>query len=86
MAYTSSDLGVQSQSIAGRRKWFYNSIDGSTLTSASSYVSDAYAKGMVAGDEFIQYNSSTPKTVSHLVQTVRTSSSADLSPGLIVSS
>ena len=86
MAYTSSDLQVISQSIAGKKKWVYASIDSSTLVSASSYVSDAYSKGLVAGDEISQYNSSTPKTVNYLVQTVRTSSSADLSAGLITSS
>lgn len=86
MTYTSSDLQLTNQSIAGKKKWNYASIDASSLVSASSYVSDAFSKGLTAGDEISQYNSSTPKTMNYLVQTVRASSSADLSPGLITSS
>lgn len=86
MAYTSSDLFLEPQSITGRKKWSYASTDGSTLVSASSYITDAYSKGLSAGDVINQYNSSTPKLVTYLVTTVRTSSSADLSAGLITSS
>lgn len=86
MAYTSSDLFLTPQSIAGRKKWHYNSIDSSTLVNASSYISDAYSKGLTAGDEITQYNSSTPKAIVYLTQTVRTSSSADLSAGIMFSS
>lgn len=86
MAYTSSDLFLLPQSIAGLKKWHYNSIDATSLVSASSYITDAYNKGLTAGDQIIQYNSSTPKLVSYLVATVRASSSADCSTGLTVSS
>lgn len=86
MAYTSTDLQLTNQSIAGKKKWNYSTLDATTLVSASSYVSDAYSKGLSAGDEIAYYNSSTPKSMNFLVQTVRTSSSADLSPGLITSS
>lgn len=86
MAYTSSDLQLAPQSIAGKKKWYYSSIDATSLVSASSYISDAYSKGLTAGDEITQYNSSTPKLTNYLVVTVRTSSSADCSTGLTLSS
>lgn len=86
MAYSSSDLFMLPQSVAGLKKWHYNSVDATSLVSASSYITDAYNKGMSAGDQIIQYNSSTPKLTSYLVATVRTSSSADTSTGLTVSS
>ena len=86
MAYTSTDLFMLPQSIAGNKKWHYNSIDATSLITASSYISDAYSKGLGAGDVIEAYNSSTPKLTNFLVTTVRTSSSADLSTGLITSS
>lgn len=89
MAYTSSDLQLGNQTIAGKKKWNYTSLDATSLVSASSYISDAFSKGLSAGDEITAYNSSTPKTTNYLVQTVRSSiatGSADLSPGLITSS
>lgn len=89
MAYTSSDLQLHGQSIAGKKKWVYASVDATSLVSASSYISDGFSKGLSAGDEISVYNSSTPKSTNYLVQTVRSSiatGSADLSPGLITSS
>lgn len=86
MAYTSSELQLSPQSICGKKKWYYASLDGSSLVSASSYITDAYSKGLSAGDEITQYNSSTPKLVNYLVATVRASSSADCSTGLVLSS
>lgn len=86
MAYTSTDLFMLPQSIAGLKKWHYNSVDATSLVSASSYVTDAGVKGMSAGDQIVQYNSSTPKLTSYLVATVRSASSADLSTGLTLSS
>ena len=86
MSYTSSDLQLDSQSIAGKKKWVYASLDATTAISVSSYVTDAYSKGLAAGDEISVYNSSTPKLTNFMAVTVRTSSSADLSPGVITSS
>lgn len=89
MAYVSSDLQLTPQSIAGKKKWHYASVDATSLVSATSYISDAVSKGVSAGDEISVYNSSTPKLTNYLVITLRSSiatGSADLSPGLITSS
>lgn len=87
MAYTSSDLQLTPQSITGRKKWIYlTAADGSSLIGASSYITDAYSKGMVAGDEVTSYNSSAGTVYYYGVTTVRTSSSADLTSGLKISS
>lgn len=90
---SSSNIRIKSgAAFAGGTRWYYTSVDGDSLVGASSYITDAYQLGMVAGDILEQYNSSANKLTEYLVETVRTSTasagknSADLSPGLNVSS
>lgn len=89
MAYTTSTLSMGHQPIADRKKWFYTSGDTQATVGASSYISDAAAKGMAAGDEVTQYISSLNTLVGYMVKTCRTSltsGSADLTSGMSLSS
>lgn len=98
MAYTSSDLNLVPHSpladngTYGFQTWRYLSGDGQSTIGGSSYISDAYKKGMKQGDQVIWYSSTAQTLGSFLVKTVRTSTasaganSADLSSGAWLSS
>jgi len=81
---------MQVQNITDRKRWSYTTQDSQATVGASSYISDAAQKGMLAGDTVEVYTSggATP-LYSMLVKTVRTSvtsGSADLSSGASLSS
>lgn len=54
MAYDANKLALLIQSTNGNfRLWSYASADNFATVKASGYISDAYAKGMRAGDTII---------------------------------
>ena len=76
----------------GGARWRFESVDGTSLTSVSSYITDAFKLGMSVGDIVEQWNSSggpagTGQITEFAVLTVRSTTasagagSADLSPG-----
>jgi hypothetical protein len=90
MAYSTSTLSLANQPIADRKRWVYTTQDSQATVGATSYISDAAQKGMLAGD-FVEVFSSgaTVPLAGYLVKTVRTSvtsGSADLSSGMSLSS
>lgn len=92
MAYTSSDLQLaQHTPLSDRQHWFYATSDAQAVWGASSYVSDAHARGVKPGDSIEIYTSSLPALFSAMFKTVRsslttTAGSADLSSGMCISS
>lgn len=73
-------------------RWKYESTDGSSLVSVSSYITDAYKLGTQVGDILEQFNSSANTVTEYVFTAVRATSasagagSADLSAGQVVSS
>jgi len=88
MAYsTSSPPILQTQSIAGRRTWYYESADAAATIDASGYITNALQLGMKAGDIVIAYNTASTILSTHLVATVSsTTGAADLRDGTTVGS
>lgn len=72
MAYTSANLNLQSQSVAGKRHWTYHDTGGAAnLSEVSGFIADAKDKGMKAGDFLTYHDTNLNKIYGYAVSAVQ---------------
>jgi|GEM_PF-2744106 len=90
MAYTSANLSLVAQSIAGPRFWHHTSADATATVDGASFITDGGDKGMKAADIVYHKDSTTNATALTMHKVVTVSATApgvvDLSDGTVVGS
>lgn len=90
MAYTSANLVLISQAIAGVRTWYHSSADATGTADDASFITDGGDKGMKAADIVLHKDSTTNATALTMHKVVTVSATApgvvDLSDGTVVGS
>lgn len=85
MAYsTSNPPALETQAIAGPRKWRYTSTDPIATVNTTGYITNGVALGMKVGDTVEVRDSSTPTTSLCTVMTLNANGSVDLSDGTAI--
>lgn len=86
MAYsTSNPPRLETQAIAGRRTWSYESADAIATVNTSGYFSNGAALGMKVGDIVRVRDTATPTETIAVVIDVTAGGQADISDGTSVS-
>lgn len=82
---TSNPPALQTQAIAGPRRWSYSSADAIATVNTAGYITNGDALGMKVGDTVEVRDTATPTTSLCTVISVTAGSSVDLSDGTAIS-
>lgn len=86
MAYATSNPPIlETQSIAGPRRWSYSSADASTVVDASGYFTNGYELGMRINDTIMVTDTDTGLTTSHVVVS-EADPTVDIADGVAITS